>query len=285
MKILFIHPNMPGQFKHLAPAFASDKNNQVVFLTKPRPHISLPDVTKIEFFTKRAVEPETHRYLIGFERAVIASQEVWRMCKKLKESGFIPDVIVGHIGFGDGLFLKDIFQDTPVLSLFEYYYHSRGSDTDFIREELMSPDDEARVRMRNAIHLFNLTDSDWGISPTFFQRNQHPEIFHPKISVIHDGIDVDTAKPARVETFETKNKTILTPEHEIVTYISRNFEPYRWFPTFMRAIEMVMKERPNCHVIMVGGDDVSYGRKAPNGKTWRQHMMEEVKLNMERFTF
>ncbi len=283
MKLLFVHPNMPGQYKHLAPAFAKDPANQVVFLTKPKPKVNLPNVTKVEFDTKRDVQPETHRYLIPFERAVFASQEAWRVCKKIKESGFTPDVIVGHLGFGDGLFLKDIYPDTPILTLLEFFYSARGADVDFLREEAMTPDAEARIRMKNAQHLYNLIDSDWGICPTFFQLKQHPAIFHPKISVLHDGVDTDAAKPRAFNNLTIGNKVVLGSKSEVVTYISRNFEPYRGFPTFMRAAEIILRERPNCHIVMLGADEVSYGQKPKGGKTWRQTMMAEVKLDPVRF--
>ena len=35
MKIAFIHQNCPGQFAYLAPFLASNKDNEVVFLTQP----------------------------------------------------------------------------------------------------------------------------------------------------------------------------------------------------------------------------------------------------------
>lgn len=282
MKILFVHPNMPGQYKHLAPAFAKDPANQVVFVTKPKPKINIPNVIKVEFDVNRDVQPETHRYLIPFERAVFASQEAWRVCKKIKEAGFAPDVIVGHLGFGDGLFLKDIYPDAPILTFLEFFYSARGADVDFLREEPLTPDTAARIRMKNAQHLYNLTDSDWGVCPTFFQLKQHPEIFHPKISVLHDGVNTDIAKPRRFNNL-TINKITLGSKDEIVTYITRNFEPYRGFPTFMRAAEIILRERPNCHIIMLGADEVSYGQKPKNGKTWRQVMMSEVKLDKNRF--
>ncbi len=93
MKILFIHPNMPGQYKHLCRSFANDPANTVVFITKPKP-IDIPGVHKVEYKIPREPAAATHRYLTGVERAVLTGQEVWRSCRKLKEEeGFIPDVV------------------------------------------------------------------------------------------------------------------------------------------------------------------------------------------------
>ncbi len=290
MKILFLHPNMPGQYKHIAKAMAADPNNQVVFLTKPKPGVEIENVTKIEYNVKRDSKPETHRYIIGFERGVLASQEVWRVCKKLKEKGFVPDVIVGHLGWGDGLYLKDIFFDTPILAFFEFFYDAHDSDVTFLNEDGADaplPGDElARIRTKNALHLFNLTYADWGHTPTFFQRDRHPELFHHKLSVLHDGIDVDYVKPAEVESITLPDgKKLVKGEQDIVTYITRNYEPYRGFPQFMHAAERILKERKNCHIVVVGQDGVSYGRRPPPGTTYREMLMKEVDLDLSRIHF
>lgn len=282
MKVLFIHPNMPGQYKHLARVMGEDKNNQIVFITKPK-KVEIPGVTKIEYDVKRDSQPEIHRYIINFERGILRGQEIWRVCKKLKESGFVPDVICGHLGWGEGLFLKDIYHDTPILSFLEFFYDAYHSDAGFYEETELAPDECARIRMKNALHLFNLTYCDWGITPTFFQLNRHPKEFQPKISVLHDGVDTDAVQPDNTATITLPNGTTLSKKDEVVTYISRNFEPYRGFPSFMYAAEKILKNRPNCHIIIVGGDGVSYGKANESGKTYRQEYMEKVNLDPNRF--
>ena len=293
MKILFIHPNMPGQYKHLARVMAQDPANQVVFITKEKPDINIPNVTKVEYRCTRDVLPETHRYLINFERAIFQGQEVWRVCNKLKEKGFVPDVICMHPGWGDGLFVKDIFTDTPVLSFLEFYYRSRGGDVSFLKPGYINmplpentPDDNARIRIKNSCNLFNLEICDWGISPTHWQNIQNPALFRPKVSVLHDGVDTDLVVPGDgTQQVVLANGKVLTAKDEVVTYIARNFEPYRGFPTVMRAIGEILKRRPNCHVVCVGADGVSYGASPPGGTTFRRMMMEEVNPDMSRLHF
>jgi len=284
MKILFMHPNMPGQYKHLARIMAQDPDNEVVFLTKPKKG-NIPNVKKVEYKVTRDVSPESHRYLIPVERGVLASQEVWRVCKKMKDNGFIPDVICGHLGWGDGFFLKDIFPDSPVLAFMEFFYDGQGSDSEFLNNSSMSADSKARVRTKNLIHLMNLTYADWGICPTHFQLQRHPEIFHSKISVLHDGVDTNAVTPVPDKILTLPNGVKLTANDEVITYISRNFEPYRGFPQFMRSAEIILKNRPNAHIIMVGQDGVSYGAGREDGKTWREAMMEEVSIPQDRFHF
>jgi glycosyltransferase involved in cell wall biosynthesis len=45
----------------------------------------------------------------------------------------------------------------------------------------------------------------------------------------------------------------------------------------MRALPDILKRRPNAHVVLIGGDDVSYGAKAPKGQTWKQIFIDEVR--------
>lgn len=292
MKILFIHPNMPGQYKHLARILAEDKNNQVVFLTKEKPDVNIPGITKVEYKMTREVSPETHRYLINLERAVFNGQEVWRVCNQLKAKGFVPDVVVMHPGWGDGLFIKDIFNGVPCLSFLEFYYSAYSGDVNFLRLDYIqtapytrSPDDNARVRLKNACNLYNLEICDWGVSPTHWQNIQNPKWFHSKISVLHDGIDTNVVVPPDgTESISINGKT-LTKNDEVITYIARNFEPYRGLPTAMRAFKEIQKRRPNAHIVCVGADGVSYGASPPAGTTFRRMMLEETKPDMNRLHF
>lgn len=284
MKILLIHPNMPGQYKHLAKVLGADPANQVVFITKPR-NVSIPGVTKVEYRVSREVTQETHRYLIGTERALHQGQEVWRVCKKLKESGFTPDVVCAHPGWGDALFIKDIFPNSRLLNFLEFYYHAFGADVYFDKSEPVIADDLARIRVKNITNLLNLEACDWGIAPTYWQFIQNPKEFHHKISIIHDGIDTDAAAPGGAQHLVLPNGTKLSRKDEVVTYVCRNFEPYRGFPVVMRAIEIITRERPNCHVLVVGNDGVSYGKAIEGKKTYKQQMLEEVKLDPNRVHF
>lgn len=277
MKILFLHPNIPGQYKNLCMALGRDPNHQLVFVSRARPDVNIPGVTKIEYKPARAPSPYTHRYLVGAERAVLQGQEVWRACKKLKEEGFTPDVICAHPGWGDAMYVKDIYRDTPLLSFFEFYYHSTGSDVGFDPANPTTDDDRARVRTKNITNLLSLESADWGITPTHWQHKQQPPEFQHKITVLHDGINTELAQPNPRAQVNVQNVS-LTQSDEVVTYIARNFEPYRGFPTFMRAAKRLLESRPNLHIIAVGADGVSYGRQRTDNTTYRKQYMQEVGL-------
>jgi len=285
MDILFLHPNMPGQFKHLARAFGAEGGHRIRFITKHKT-AEIPGVERITYRLPREVSPHTHRYLINAERAVLQGQEVWRHCKKLKEEeGFSPQIVVAHPGWGDALFVKDIFPQAKLLSFFEFYYRPTGADMGFDPETPIAADDFARSRVKNVNNILNLEAADWGMSPTVWQWSTHPPEFRDKISVIHDGIDTQVCAPNDKAIFHVNNGPSFKPGDEVVTHIERNFEPYRGFPTFMRAAEIILRERPNAHILVCGADGVSYGKPAPKGTTYRRMLSEQVKLDTKRIHF
>lgn len=287
MKLLFIHPNIPGQYKHLVKHYAANPENTVVFITKPKQGYNEPGIHKVEYELARQPAPNIHRYLIGAERAVLQGQEVWRVCRKLKdEEGFTPDVICCHPGWGDGLYLKDIYPHVPLLSYFEFFYRFHGADVNFDPELPVSVDDAARVRTKNVTNLQNLDAADWGVTPTHWQRSVHPEVYHSKISVIHEGVDTNMVKPAEAGA-ECKlqiGNTLLQKGDPIITYVTRNFEHYRGSHHFLRAVKLIQDAHPKAHVIAVGADQVSYGR-ASEGKPYRIQLIEEVKPDLNRLHF
>lgn len=283
MNILFLHPNMPGQYKHLARSFGEEGGHRIYFITKHK-SATLPGVERITYRLPRDASPQTHRYLVSTERAVLQGQEVWRVAKQLKhDKGFSPDVIVCHPGWGDALFIRDLFPKARMLGFFEFFYRAKNADVAFEQNEKADPDDFARVRMKNITNLTSLEMVDWGVTPTVWQWSMHPPMLRDKISVLHDGVDVGLCRPDPTAAFKLPNGLDFKVGDELITYTTRNFEPYRGFPTFMRAAEILLKERPNAHIIAVGADEVSYGKAAPKGTTYRQMLTKEVKLPKERF--
>ena len=75
----------------------------------------MPKVRQAVYTLKRKASPETHFYLHNFEEGVLHGQAVARIAYQLKHRGFVPDVICAHPGWGEALYLKDVFSTTPLL--------------------------------------------------------------------------------------------------------------------------------------------------------------------------
>jgi glycosyltransferase involved in cell wall biosynthesis len=285
MRILFLHSNFPAQFRHLATALAKDPQHQVVFGTKQAKG-SLPGVRKALYRVLRSVHPQTHPYVRALESAVLEGQAVYRMGQALKAQGFIPDVVYGHSGWGSTLFIKDLFPKAMLCSYFEWFYHAHGSDADFDPSELLDVNAIAQIRVKNTPILMDLASCDRGISPTHWQKQQFPAEFHPNLKVLHDGIDTTFFCPNPGARLVLPAIGLdLSHVDELVTYATRGMEPYRVFPQFMEAVALIQQRRPNCHVVVAGTDRVAYGKALPDGKIYKQMMLEKLPLDLSRLHF
>ena len=274
VKYLFVHQNFPGQYKNLVAHLRNDPQNEVVFLTE-RQDRAMANVRKIVYKTTRAVSRSTHQYLRQIEHAVLRGQAVARVALKLKSAGFVPDIMMGHNAWGEILYLKDVFPDVPLLGYFEFFRKPWGGCLDFDPEYPPDYDSRAKLRTLGSVDLLGLNATDWGQTATQWQRSQHPARYRDMISVVHEGIDTDLIKPDRDANLEVDGIT-LSHHDEVITYTARNLEPYRGFHTFMRALPAILKRRPQAHIVIVGGDEVSYGRLPPKGETYRGMMLKEV---------
>ncbi|GAB4532749.1 MAG: glycosyltransferase family 4 protein [Pleurocapsa sp.] len=285
MRILFLHPNFPAQFRHLATVLGQDKNHQVVYATNRREG-QIAGVTKVWYEKSRTARPETHHYVRPLENAVLEAQGVYRIAQKLKDEGFIPDIVYGHSGWGPTLFMKDIFPQSTLLCYFEWFYNAHGSDADFDPSDPINADDEARIRIKNAPILIDLYSCDRGLSPTQWQRSQFPVEFQSKIKVHHDGIDTSYFKPnPEAKLVIPRINLDLSEAEEIITYVARGMEPYRGFPQFMETVYLLQQQRPQCHVVIVGKNRVAYGKSLPDGKTYKEAMLEKFPFDLERIHF
>ncbi|MBD2532360.1 glycosyltransferase [Nostoc flagelliforme FACHB-838] len=285
MKILFLHPNFPSQFRNLAIVLGKDPNHQVVFGTNRREG-EIPGVFKAIYTPSREAAPQTHHYVRNLENAVLTAQAVYRVSEKLKAEGFVPDIVYGHSGWGPTLFMKDIFPKAELLCYFEWFYHAHGSDADFDPNEPLNADDECRIRVKNAPILTDLYSCDRGLSPTNWQRHQFPKEYHSKLTVIHDGVDTKYFVPKLGAKLVLPRINLdLSHVEELVTYVGRGMEPYRGFPQFMETVALLQQRRPKCHVVVVGEDRVAYGKNLPNGQTYKQLMLEKLSLDLSRLHF
>ena len=285
MKILFLHPNFPAQFRHLATVLGQDPRNTVIYATNRREG-NIAGVNKVIYGKSREVRPETHHYVRPLESAVLEAQGVYRVLQKLKDRGFYPDIVYGHSGWGPTLFIKDIFPQATLLCYFEWYYKAYGSDASFDPSEPLSADDEARIRIKNAPILLDLVSCDRGLSPTQWQRSQFPPEFQSKIKVHHDGIDTNYFQPLpNAKLFLPRINLDLTNATEIITYVARGMEPYRGFPQLIETISILQQKRPQCHFVIVGKNRVAYGKNLPDGKTYKEAMLEKFSLDLSRVHF
>jgi glycosyltransferase involved in cell wall biosynthesis len=288
MKLLFLHQNFPGQFRHLVAALAHEGGHELVALGQRDPAqlgLEAPGLQYIRYQPKRVPAPSTHRYLQGLEGAVLAGQAVVEQLARLRQRGFVPDVVIAHPGWGESLYVREVFAQAKVVHFCEFYYHADGADAGFDPLQPLTLDARARLRTRNALHLLNLEYCDIAVTPTQWQKSVHPLAYQPKLEVIHEGVDTDLARPDPEAGFDLPDGRVLRAGQRIVTYVSRKLEPYRGFPQFLQALALLQARDPEVQALIIGADGVSYGSLPPGGGQWREKLVAELPLDMARTHF
>lgn len=283
-KVLFIHQNFPGQFRHIAKHMAAQQEYDVRAIGRDKAP-GLRGVPIHRYKPHREAAAQTHPYARTFEQAVLHGQQVLRTLLEWRAKGYRPDVIIAHPGWGETLYAKQAYPDVPLIHFCEYYYHPKGADTDFDPEFPLTEHRAATIESRNALHLLNLEHCDLGITPTKWQYGLHPEAYRHKLRIIHEGIDLDGLGPDPDATLELPGGRVLRAGDPVVTYVARNLEPYRGFHQFMRALPEVLEQNRNCHVLIVGGDGVSYGSKPHDAPHWREKLLRENPVDLSRVHF
>ena len=292
MRILFVHCNYPAQFRHLCRHYAANPEHEVVFLCQNK-EWTAGDVDGFRLARYRmGRDPKgehCHPYLRRYETAVLHGQAALREAMRLRQQGFNPDLIIGHSGFGNTLYLKEVWPQAKFLGYFEWYYRSQGSDVGFGSEAPPSPDTCLRVHTYNSPIVMDLAQCDAAICPTRWQVEQFPAAMRHHFRVIFDGIDTErlplVAPESRVGglALQAGDKRVDIPEGvPLVTYVTRCFEPYRGWPQVAEGLARLMQRHPRAHVLLVGSDEVAYGAKRGDGLSWREWALKQWPMDPDR---
>ncbi|WP_108485259.1 glycosyltransferase family 4 protein [Oceaniglobus ichthyenteri] len=278
MKILFLHQNFPGQFKHLAPALAAQGHRVVALTSRVDKQQKWQGVNLVPYKWSEPEGQKHHPWLTNLNGAVHRGATVYKVAHQLNEKGYAPDIIIAHSGWGEALFLQEVWPDARLGVFSEFHYMAEGADIGFDPEFLLKGafGEGARIKMRNLSMRLQLENADAALCPTNWQASTHPADLRQKITVVHDGIDTDHVKP-NPDAQVTLNGTTFSRKDEVITFVNRNLEPYRGFHIFMRGLGDLLRRRPNAQVIVVGGDGVSYGSAPRQGGTWKDKMIAEVR--------
>ena len=287
MRILLVHQNFPGQFRHLGPALVA-RGHHVVALTAEKNQQGTAIRTYRYPMPDTPPDPRQSRLGTTYTAMTDRAHRVARAAVQLRDKvGFRPDVIFGHSGWGETLFLREVWPEARLLVYAEFYYASVGLDVgfdpEFSRNDLGA---QLSVVARQAHLALSLAQADAALSPTEWQADTVPPCFRDKITITHDGIDTAALGPDPNAQYRLPDGRVLRAGDEVLTYVARNLEPYRGVHILFRALPEVLAARPNAQVVIIGSDGTSYGAAPPEG-TWRDTFLAEVqdRLDLSRVHF
>ncbi len=277
MKVLFVHQNFPSQFKFLAPKLVLLGHDVSAFTLRQNAPDHWHGVKLFRYSIERENAQNAHPWTVDFESKVVRGEACCRAAINLRKRGYYPDIIIAHPGWGESLFLKQVWPNSVLKLYCEYFYRPTGQDVGF-DPEFVNDDvaDAGRVLLKNANILVQFEQSEFGISPTRWQTQTFPKRLRHAITTLHDGVDTVNACPDPSAKFRIDENLTLSKTDKVVTFVNRTLEPYRGFHVFMRCLPILLSDRPTALVLIVGGDGSGYGEPPREGGTWRQKMLAEI---------
>lgn len=280
-RILFVHNNFPAQFGFLAAARAARGDACAAIASQTGRAVA--KVPLARYGVERGSTPGLFGPATRAEADLLRAEGAARAALALKEKGFAPDLIVGHPGWGETVFLRQVFPAARQILYGEFYYHPTGVDTGVDPEfGPVTHEQKLRIHAKNATAALAYTEADRIVAPTAFQGSLLPSVFRSRLRIVHEGVDTDAIRPAPSRRVVLKDGTVLEPNSPIVTFVNRRFEPMRGFHTFMRALPSLLEQVPQARVVLIGADtDGGYGLPAGEGMTWKARMLAELSGRLE----
>ncbi|MCX5968318.1 MAG: glycosyltransferase [Cyanobacteria bacterium] len=273
MRILLVHQNFPGQFRHLARALVEAGHDVVAIGCRDEQ----PALAGLRY-CRIAADADGELRRPGIEarcQAQLAQgRRVAEQLQGLAAGGWRPDVVAGHPFWGDLLFLDDVYAEVPLLALMEL---------DLAR--LPAPRGQAPGAEPGLMQWTTLQAAHRmaaGISATTFQRGSFPPWLQPRIAVIHEGVDLQLCIPHSAGPLELPNGVRLLAGQPLISFASRNLEPLRGFATLLWALPAVLAQHPGVQVVIVGDEADGYGRPAPTGSTWKRELLAQLGERLDR---
>lgn len=280
-RILFVHQNFPGQFPHVADALIARGDKVAAIGSKTARE--RPGVMLLRWDNQRGSTAGIFDVATRAEADLIRARAAAAAAVELRKRGFVPDLVIGHPGWGETLHMKDIFPEARLILFGEFYYRQFGGDVNFDREfETPSLEGAMRTNGKNATQSLAYVMADQIVSPTRFQASTFPEIFQPRIRILHEGIDLSRARANPQAKLTLADGRVLDRSVPVITFINRNFERLRGFHIFMRALPAFLDAVPEAHVVAIGSDGSGYGGQRQDGKSWREAMLAELGARLER---
>ena len=275
-RVLFLHPNFPAQFKHLASAAAAN-GHDARFLCQTHYGRTLPGVQRL---TLKGDYGHDHLNALGgnqIQRSAALAKQYRQGLIKLQSTGWTPDVVISHSGWGCGLHVREVWPNCRHIAYLEWWFDPESAffSYDPGNHDLnLSQQKATKLWLRNQSLALELVNADGIVAPTAWQARQLPRVLRERCHIIHDGVDLERFRPDRKR---------IKPSQPVLTYGTRGMEPMRAFPQFITGLLPVLNSNPSLRVEIAGEDTASYGGRLPQGhKSWGQwakHQLSESGLS------
>ncbi|MBQ60472.1 MAG: hypothetical protein CMQ19_00200 [Gammaproteobacteria bacterium] len=269
MRILFLHPNFPGQFREPA-GYMAKLGHEVIFLCQTHYGRQLAGVKRVTLKQSLSHEALEAKELPHFEKTLAQADQYRCAFKQLKHQGFNPDVIISHTGWGCGMHSSLIWPGAKRVAYLEWWFaaYSELLVNNEQSNQWLKFDETSKLkfRERNLPLSLELNEASIIVTPTRWQRKQLPTSLQQHCQVIPDGVDLKRFHP------DINNKS----ERPLLTYGTRGMEAMRRFPEFILELPKLLSAEPQLEVEIAGQDSIFYGGKPPSNGSWGNWAKEQL---------
>ena len=281
MRLLLVHQNFPGQFRDLAPALCDRGHELKAIGSSQRP--CDPRIEVLRYSYNKPERSGIHQLTQEVDEWIRRGELVAEAAMGLKQRGWAPDLVLAHPGWGEAMLLRQVFPASPLVVWPELWLKPEHMG---LAGQTLAVPQLHYLRVKDWLVDGAMADAAAAVLPTQYQASTFPERWQNKIQVIHEGVAPELFEQQRLRSLQLRPDLTLGPEVPVVTFISRNLEPMRGFPLFMKALPALQQQQPNVHVVIVGGDELSYSN-GPAAGTWRDVLLQELEgqLDLSRVHF
>lgn len=279
MQILFLHPNFPAQFKEPA-STAVKQGNNVRFLCQTHFNNTIEGVERIRLKGSCSKEYLDSVKIEGFDRTQELAIQYRYAMNNFKINNYYPDLVISHSGWGCGLFAKEVWPKSKLITYFEWWYGD--SDSELYKYNISnqwldySPEIIAQLWQKNQAISMELAVADTIVTPSYWQLKQLPKVFTSNAQVINESVEEDIYKAKLKNHARNKNNNLT------ITYGTRGLEPMRCFPEFINELPNILRKFNNIKISIAGRNEIYYGGKKPilNGRkatwvAWAKHNLQK----------
>lgn len=256
MRVLFLNYTFPGPFQHWAAFFGRRADTTTLFAAEyGRRDFSLPGVQRVVLPRPRERNQKNKALLSEQERLewdMAMSFQRGRMTAssflKLRQKGFVPDIIISSATMGNSFFLRTVFPEAFWVAYGDWYFAQGKPGKAF-------PVRNLSMWWRNNLQISTLCESNWMVTSTEWQKRQYPPTIGKNIHVLPMCVDTEFFSPLAHAgpSFSTGD---FAQAQELVTLVGNGVEPAALLRS-LRSLPFVLERRKTCHAVVLTGTDAS----------------------------
>ena len=281
MRVLLLHQNFPGQFLHLAPALLRRGDDVVAVSSKVSSQLNSSAAGPAGRFRWMGSGGDVNAELRHHDpaRRLLAP---WQQARRvvaaltpLAATGWRPDVVLAHCFWGDALLLDDLFPAAPLVAMLELDLTSPllgGDRTAAGGRQIQQWADAVAIRRMTV-----------GITSSRFQRDSHPAWLHPRLRVLHEGVDLQLYAPDPRARLQLSNGVSFGAESLVLSFAARSLEPLRGLDRLLAVLPALQQRLPQLQVVLAGACDRGcYGSPPAADGSWLQHLLAGLGEGIDR---